>query len=144
MADETPTKVLDKDNDKDIHQGYYWVYRDVEKKLIVFDYQDTRGSSAPVNMLKNSKGFLQTDGYGVYDKYDKQDGLTLIHCMAHARRYFEKALDNDKARSEYVLQKIQYSMLLNEELVNKTIILLNDYKKGKTIVYQYSKNYTNG
>ena len=107
MADETPIKVLDKDHDKGVQQGYYWVYRDVEKKLIVFDYQDTRGSSAPVNMLKNYKGFLQTDGYGVYDKYDKQTDVTLIHCMAHARRYFEKALDNDKTRAEYVLQKIQ-------------------------------------
>lgn len=107
MADETPIKVLDKDHDKGIHQGYYWVYRDVEKKLIIFDYQDTRGSSAPVNMLKNYKGFLQTDGYGVYDKYDKQTDVTLIHCMAHARRYFEKALDNDKARAEFALQKIQ-------------------------------------
>jgi hypothetical protein len=27
--------------------------------------------------------------------------------MAHARRHFLKALDNDKAKSEYVLQKIQ-------------------------------------
>ncbi len=27
--------------------------------------------------------------------------------MAHGRPYFEKALDNDKAKSEYVLQKIQ-------------------------------------
>ena len=107
MADETPIKVLDKDHENGIQQGYYWVYRDVEKKLIVFDYQDTRGSSAPVHMLKNYKGFLQTDGYGVYDKYDKQTDVTLIHCMAHARRYFEKALDNDKAKSEYVLQKIQ-------------------------------------
>jgi transposase len=107
MADETPIKVLDKDHDNGIQQGYYWVYRDVEKKLIVFDYQDTRGSSAPVNMLKNYKGFLQTDGYGVYDKYDKQNDVTLIHCMAHARRYFEKALDNDKKRAEFVLQKIQ-------------------------------------
>ena len=58
-------------------------------------------------MLKNYQGFLQTDGYGVYDKYDKQNGVTLIHCMAHARRYFENALDNDKARAEYVLKQIQ-------------------------------------
>jgi transposase len=107
MADETPIKVLDKDHDNGIQQGYYWVYRDVEHKQIIFDYQDTRGSSAPVHMLKNYKGFLQTDGYGVYDKYDKQDDVTLMHCMAHARRYFEKALDNDKTRAEYVLQKIQ-------------------------------------
>jgi len=27
--------------------------------------------------------------------------------MAHARRYFEKALDNDKSRSEHVLKQIQ-------------------------------------
>jgi len=27
--------------------------------------------------------------------------------MAHARRYFEKALDNDKSRSAYVLKQIQ-------------------------------------
>lgn len=107
MVDETPIKVLDKDHDKGIQQGYYWVYRDVIKKIIVFDYQDTRGSSAPVLMLKNYQGFLQTDGYGVYDKYDKQNGITLIHCMAHARRYFEKALDNDKVRAEYVLKQIQ-------------------------------------
>lgn len=107
MADETTIKVLDKDHDNGIQQGYYWVYRDVGKKLIVFDYQDTRGSLAPVNMLKNYQGFLQTDGYGVYDKYEKQNGVTLVHCMAHARRYFEKALDNDKTRAQYVLQKIQ-------------------------------------
>ncbi len=31
----------------------------------------------------------------------------MLGCMAHARRYFEKALDNDKARSEHVLRKIQ-------------------------------------
>lgn len=26
-----------------------------------------------------------------------------MHCMAHARRYFDKALDNDKQRAEYFL-----------------------------------------
>lgn len=33
--------------------------------------------------------------------------ITLAACMAHARRKFEKALDNDKARSERVLGLIQ-------------------------------------
>jgi transposase len=30
-----------------------------------------------------------------------------MHCMAHARRYFEKALDNDKPRAEHFLKELQ-------------------------------------
>jgi len=30
-----------------------------------------------------------------------------MHCMAHARRYFEKALDNDQQRAEYFLKEVQ-------------------------------------
>ena len=30
-----------------------------------------------------------------------------MHCMAHARRYFEKALDNDKQRAEHFLKELQ-------------------------------------
>ncbi len=30
-----------------------------------------------------------------------------MHCMAHARRYFEKALDNDQERAEYFLKEVQ-------------------------------------
>jgi transposase len=107
MADETPLKVLDKDNDKGIHQGYYWVYRAAKEKIIVFDYQPNRGREGPSEILKNYKGFLQSDGYSVYDDFDKRAGITLLHCMAHARRYFEQALDNDKIRSEYFLQQVQ-------------------------------------
>ncbi|MFM7024078.1 MAG: transposase [Flavobacteriales bacterium] len=33
--------------------------------------------------------------------------ITLVGCMAHARRYFDKALKNDKFRAEYVLSEIQ-------------------------------------
>src|SRR4051794_24209863 len=58
-------------------------------------------------MLKDFKGHLQTDGYAVYDFFkDKQD-ITLMHCMAHARRMFYEALSNDKVRSEYALSQIQ-------------------------------------
>jgi hypothetical protein len=33
--------------------------------------------------------------------------ITLLHCMAHARRYFEKAMDNDKTRAEHALREMQ-------------------------------------
>src|SRR5690625_5247520 len=41
------------------------------------------------------------------NKYGKQKGVTHMACWAHARREFERALDNDKARAEKALLLIQ-------------------------------------
>ena len=106
QADETPIKVLDPDNKETSHRGYYWVYHSPHKKLVLFDYRQGRGRDGPREILKDYKGFLQTDGYGVYDDFDK-NGITLFHCMAHARRMFDEALDNDKQRAEVTLLKMQ-------------------------------------
>lgn len=106
QVDETPIKVLDRDKKGKTHRGYYWVYRDVVSGLVLFDYRQGRGRDGPAELLKNFKGYLQSDGYTAYETFDKGD-IKLLHCMAHARRYFEKALDNDKARAEYILKEIQ-------------------------------------
>lgn len=106
QADETPIPVLDKDKEGATHQGYYWVYHSVEKKIVLFDYREGRGKTGPVEILKKFNGYLQTDGYAAYEALDTKQ-ITLIHCMAHARRYFEQALDNDKERAEYALKQIQ-------------------------------------
>ena len=74
---------------------------------MLFDYSPTRGGIAAVPMLGNFKGYLQTDGYAVYDKYAKKKEVTHLACWAHARREFEKALDNDKLRAEKALLMIQ-------------------------------------
>jgi transposase len=106
QADETPIPVLDKDKDGATHQGYYWVYHSPQTKMVLFDYREGRGKTGPEQVLQNYTGFLQTDGYAAYETLDKQR-ITLFHCMAHARRYFEQALDNDKERSEYALTQLQ-------------------------------------
>ena len=58
-------------------------------------------------MLGVFKGYLQTDGYAVYEKYGKNKEVTHLACWAHARREFERAFDNDKARAEKALSMIQ-------------------------------------
>lgn len=95
QADESPIKVLDKKKKGTTHQGYQWVYHGVGLQLVLFDYQKGRGRDGPRKMLKNYGGYLQTDGYSVYDEFEKNPNIILLGCMAHARRYFEKALDND-------------------------------------------------
>jgi len=102
-----PIKVLDKDKKGAAHQGYYWVYHSPLDKTVLFDYSPTRGGSAPLPMLDNFRGYLQTDGYVVYEKYGKKKEITHLACWAHARREFERALDNDRARAEKAMLMIQ-------------------------------------
>jgi transposase len=106
-VDETPIKVLDKDKKGQTHRGYYWVYQDSINKTVFFDYQESRGREGPLGILENFTGYLQTDGYAAYDVFDKKENITLIHCMAHARRMFNEALDNDYDRATYVLEEMQ-------------------------------------
>jgi transposase len=106
MADETPIKVLHRDKNGNIHLGYYWVYRDPQSGLVFFDYRPGRGREGPTDILKNFEGFLQADGYKVYEKFDTKK-ITLFHCMAHARRKFDEALNNDRDRAEHVLLQMQ-------------------------------------
>jgi transposase len=104
-ADETPIKVLDKDKKGQTHRGYFWVYHSSVEKLVLFDYQSGRGREGPQQILQNFKGFLQTDGYSVYDFFKEKEDITVLHCMAHARRMFYEAQANDAIRSDYALQQ---------------------------------------
>ncbi|SDH67908.1 IS66 family transposase [Chitinophaga filiformis] len=107
QCDETPMPVLDKDKKGKTHRGFFWAYQDSINKLVVFDYQEGRNKEGPAKMLATYKGTIQTDGYLVYDTIAEGSGITLIHCMAHARRYFIDALDHDRNRAEHALQQIQ-------------------------------------
>lgn len=106
-ADETPIKVVDKDKKGETHRGYYWVYQNSVDKIVFFDYQEGRGREGPADILQNFKGYLQTDGYVGYDVFDKKEDITQIHCMAHARRMFNDALDNDRIVADHAMREIQ-------------------------------------
>lgn len=105
-ADETPIKVLDKSRQGETHRGYYWVYQNSIDKIVFFDYQQGRGREGPMEILQHFRGYLQTDGYSAYETFDKREGIALMHCMAHARRIFYEALDNDQVRASYAMSEI--------------------------------------
>lgn len=100
QVDESPIRVLESEKKKQSHQGYQWVYNSPQDKIIVFNYRKGRGMHGPKEFLSDYQGYLQCDGYKVYDKIGKQVGIKLVGCVAHARRYFHHALDNDLLRSE--------------------------------------------
>ena len=106
QADETTIKVLDKNKKGTTHRGYYWVYHDVGSGLVLYEYNPSRGQIVPSEFLETYHGYLQVDGYSAYTAIENNE-LILLNCMAHARRYFYEALQNDKARSEWMLNEIQ-------------------------------------
>lgn len=105
-ADETSIKVLDKDKKGTTHKGWFWAYQDSRQGLVFFDYQPSRNKDGPDMILKDFKGYLQTDGYETYTHFDDMKGITQLNCIAHARRKFSESLDNDAGRAGYALQQI--------------------------------------
>ncbi|MEM6738157.1 MAG: transposase [Bacteroidota bacterium] len=55
--------------------------------------------------------------------------MTPLACMAHARRYFEKALDHDQKRAEYALSVIQAAAIMHPERVSKAEAILERWKQ---------------
>jgi transposase len=90
-ADETTHQVLKEENRAPQTKSYQWLYRTSgysERKIVIFDYQETRGDKHPQNFLKDFNGFLHSDGWQAYHKL--HSGITVIGCWQHARSYFEK------------------------------------------------------
>lgn len=116
QIDETPHPVLDRETKGKTHRGYLWVYRSVEQRLVLFEYCPGRGQRWPKEILKNYKGFIQTDGYIAYDSFDRRTDITSVCCMAHARRYFEKALVDHKDLAEYFITKLQSVYAVEREI----------------------------
>jgi len=121
QADETPIKVLDKDKKGTTHRGYHWVYHAPVERLVLFDYREGRGREGPQEILKDFTGHLQTDGYAVYQDFDKKSTIKPFNCMAHARRKFDEAKDNDLVRASYALTEIQKVYAIERQAKNETL-----------------------
>jgi len=133
QADETPTRVLDRLKKGKCHLGYYWVYHAPLKRMVVFDYQRGRNKDAPKKILDDFHGYLQTDGYAVYNQYDHKKEVTHLACWAHVRRYFEGALSQDKMRTEFVMLKIQALYKIERETDGFTASERKAYRLEKAL-----------
>ena len=107
QADESPIPVQTSQKPGSTHKGYQWVFLLPKQKMVLFEYHQGRGKAVPEEVLKDFKGCLQTDGYAGYDQLGKRDDITHIGCMAHARRKFEAAIDNDSDRANHALVEMQ-------------------------------------
>lgn len=128
QADESPIKVQDADKKTSTHQGYQWVYHNPIEKLVLFNYRKGRGQHGPKELLADYTGYLQCDGYTVYDKIGTDPKITLAGCLVHARRKFHDAQDSDKKRAQIALA-IFRDIYQQERRIKE--ITLEDYDQRK-------------
>lgn len=121
QVDESPIKVQDRDKKGALHQGYMWVVRNPVSGLVLFRYNKGRSKAVPESLFEHFNGTLQTDGYKVYKTFETKGDILLLGCMAHARRYFEKAKDNDYPKAKHVLGVMQQLYAIERKAKERAI-----------------------
>jgi transposase len=89
LADETPERM------QDGRKGYIWTF--VAERLIAYRFSPDRSGQTPSQVLGGTPGTLVVDMYTGYNPVTKPGGRERAGCMAHARRKFFEALENEPA-----------------------------------------------
>ena len=99
QLDETTVQVMDEPGRDNTSLSYMWVARGGtrEAPVILYHYAASRGVEVARQMLGGFEGYLQTDGYEVYDRVC-QGAAKVIHagCWSHVRRKFFEAQKSSK------------------------------------------------
>jgi hypothetical protein len=124
-ADETTTQVLREPGRRPQSKSYEWVYRtgvNSGRGIVFYDYKETRKHEHPQEFLKDYRGYLHADGYEAY--HSLPDGIIVVGCWAHCRRYWEnllKALPENKREGSDAERGVAY--------INKLFELERKFKK---------------
>lgn len=112
QVDEVPWNIADRPGK--CRKGYAWQFFDATPDshgLYFYYYKGSRAGEIPRAQLKNYQGAIQTDGYKVYDYFERQTGVILLACMAHVRRKF---VDAQSSHPEHAAKALGYIRLLYE------------------------------
>lgn len=103
-ADETKLQYLCDVGKGKPSNGWLWVFLSPEQKLVLFEFDPSRGQTTPGEILKDFNGVLQTDGLKSYTAaFKNNDQVTMMSCLVHIRRGFKKAEKYDKKIATEVL-----------------------------------------
>ena len=124
QSDETPVKYQDPERQGVCGTGYLWVIHNPVRKVSLFVWRTGRGAACLEDIVPaDFSGIIQCDGYSAYDAFVKQPErrgrITLIGCMAHARRKFFEA-KAEGADAQWVLGQMQQLYRIEAQLRDST------------------------
>jgi len=142
QIDETTIPVMDKDHPGATRKGYHWIIRAPEMRKLYFHYDEgSRAQRVAVDILKDFKGAVQSDGYGAYDIYENKRNVLLLGCWAHARRKFSDALKNDPQRAAFALEQIQLLYRLERKAEDENMTKEQIEELRKTQAYPLMREF---
>ena len=116
QVDETPVKVLDPEVRGKAARGYLWFYA-VPGGDVLLDFDSSRGLEPVQERLTGFSGSIQTDAYEVYQSLSRrQHGIQRIGCLAHARRYMYKALQESFADAAWFIAQIRLLYRMEDQI----------------------------
>ncbi len=93
-SDDTTLQVLHEPGKTAQSKSYMWLYRtsgDTDKPIVLYEYTPNHKAENPQQFLEGFRGYLHTDGNKSYRILS--DDITVVGCMAHARRKFITAVE---------------------------------------------------
>lgn len=107
QIDESTIPVINNEKHKTV-KAYLWAVRAPMENLVFFHYdQGSRAQKVVIDLLKDFKGAVQTDGYEAYSIYERKRDTLLLGCWAHARRKFNNAINEEPEKVNYALEQIR-------------------------------------
>ena len=116
QVDETPVRVLDPEVQGKAARGYLWFYA-VPGGDVILEFDPSRGLEPVRKRLKDFNGTIQTDAYEVYQSLERKEAsIERIGCLAHARRYFYKAVRENLPEAVWFITQIRALYRIEDEL----------------------------
>jgi transposase len=111
-SDGTHTQVLREPGRTPQTKSCVRVYRTSgcsERKIVIYEYTETKREEHPQRFLKDFAGYLHTDGESGY--HNLPDSIIIVGCWAHLRRYWEnllKTIPKDKRKDSDAERGVAY------------------------------------
>jgi len=102
--------LMDSDGEIIYHPKQKLIYTNLyeENNLEAVHYDDgSRSQETAWKLLQTFKGYLQSDGYAAYNIFEGKKEVCLVGCLAHIRRHYEVAKEENESLAGYVLAQIQ-------------------------------------
>jgi transposase len=115
QVDETPVRVLDPDVEGKAARGYLWFYA-VPRGDVILDFDRSRALKVVQQRLQNFAGTIQTDAYEVYQSLERKESrIERIGCLAHSRRRFYAALQQNLPDAVWFISQIRLLYQIEDE-----------------------------
>lgn len=121
-ADETSLKVQDKD---ECRRCYVWDFIATNEDgflMVAYRFSADRSGATPIEVLGQTTGVLQVDGFTGYNQVTTPDTRSRAGCWAHARRKFFLAIETSPEEAHTAIDFIREFYEVEYDAVTRKIL----------------------